>query len=102
MELIALIFPSDTLRAWPQHDSCPPARYHGELLQWARENGCRWDKQTCSFAAKSGHLHILQWAQANRCPSFVDTCAQAALHGHLEVLQFQIAAPFTGTCASSA
>jgi hypothetical protein len=35
------------------------------VLQWARTNGCPWDKATCAFAAKGGHLEVLQWARAN-------------------------------------
>ena len=27
-----------------------------ELLKWARENGCIWDRRTCSYAALNGHL----------------------------------------------
>ena len=33
---------------------------HFELLKWARENGCGWDAETSSWAAKGGHLEILQ------------------------------------------
>ena len=29
------------------------------VLQWARENGCPWDEDTCSFAAEGGHLEVL-------------------------------------------
>ena len=29
-------------------------------LQWARENGCPWDENTCSDAAQGGHLAALQ------------------------------------------
>lgn len=39
-----------------------------KILQWARENGCPWDEDTCSFAALNGHLEVLQWARANGCP----------------------------------
>ena len=38
-----------------------------EVLQWARANGCPWDKWTCERAAEGGHLEVLQWARANGC-----------------------------------
>jgi hypothetical protein len=38
------------------------------MLKWARENGCPWDKWTCSHAAKGGHLEVLKWARENGCP----------------------------------
>ena len=38
------------------------------MLQWARANGCPWDKETCSYAARGGHLEMPQWARANGCP----------------------------------
>jgi hypothetical protein len=42
---------------------------HSELLQWARENGCPWDAETCARAAEGGHLELLRWARENGCPS---------------------------------
>ena len=38
------------------------------MLQWARANGCPWDEETCTFAAKKGHNEVLQWAIENGCP----------------------------------
>jgi uncharacterized protein YabN with tetrapyrrole methylase and pyrophosphatase domain len=38
---------------------------HLEVLQWAHENGCPWDKDTCLHAVKNGHLDILQYLRAN-------------------------------------
>ena len=35
-----------------------------ELLKWARANGCKWDEETCTAAARGGHLEVLQWARA--------------------------------------
>ncbi len=61
---------------------------HTNLLQWARTNGCPWNKKTCSAAARNGHLGTLMWARANGCPWDAATCARAALNGHLEVLQW--------------
>ena len=61
---------------------------HLELLQWARQNGCEWDEDTCKLAAKGGHLEVLQWAHENGCPWDENTCEYAAYGGHLEVLQW--------------
>ena len=36
-------------------------------LQWARANGCPWNRHTCSGATKNGHLEVLQWARDNGC-----------------------------------
>jgi hypothetical protein len=30
------------------------------VLQWARENGCPWDRQKCLGAAHDGHLEVLK------------------------------------------
>ena len=71
---------------------------HLAVLQWARANGCVWDKLTCSLATQYGHLELLQWARANACPwpgdaiqhpsTGGDLCFSAARNGHLDVLQW--------------
>ncbi|CAN0523958.1 unnamed protein product, partial [Scytosiphon promiscuus] len=40
------------------------------MLKWARSNGCRWDEQSYTFAARAGHyrLVILQWMRPRGCP----------------------------------
>ena len=58
------------------------------VLQWARANGCGWDKGTCRAAAQSGHLEMLQWACANGCPWDEQTCTFAAREGHREVFEW--------------
>ena len=58
------------------------------VLQWAHENGCPWNEDTCWCAAQGGHLHVLQWARANGCPWDERTCKEAAWKGHLNVLQW--------------
>jgi hypothetical protein len=40
---------------------------HLEVLQWARANGCDWDKGTCEYAEHRGRLGVLQWARDNHC-----------------------------------
>jgi hypothetical protein len=56
------------------------------VLQWARENGCPWDEETCTGAAKSGHLEVLQWARLNGCPWGESTCDGAVVGGHLKLM----------------
>lgn len=34
---------------------------HLKVLKWVRENGCPWDKDTCSDATGEGHLEVLKW-----------------------------------------
>ncbi len=41
---------------------------HLEVLQWARDQGCPWDKWTCASATQGGHLEVLQWAIEQGCP----------------------------------
>jgi hypothetical protein len=39
---------------------------HLAVLQWARANGCDWDRDECSAAAEEdGHLAVLQWLHGN-------------------------------------
>ena len=61
---------------------------HLEVLQWARENGCEWDRFTCAGAARGGHLEVLRWARENGCGWDRNTCASAARGGQLEVLRW--------------
>ena len=54
-------------------DGCPWTCSSGwwealEVLQWARQNGCPWDEETCEAAATGGHLEVLRWARQNGCP----------------------------------
>ncbi len=37
---------------------------HLEVLQWARSQGCPWDKWTFMLAAQEGHLKVLQWVES--------------------------------------
>ena len=78
---------------------------HLEVLQWARENGCKWDERTCSAAAEGGHLLVLQWARQNVVPvEQVDVRGRGG-GGHLEVLQWahQNGCPWDAkTCAEAA
>ena len=58
------------------------------MLQWARENGCEWDKKCCWQAAMGGHLEVLQWLRAEGCPWSYLTCYWAVNKGHVEVLRW--------------
>eukprot|EP00658_Telonema_sp_P-2_P023351 TRINITY_DN19355_c0_g1_i5.p1 TRINITY_DN19355_c0_g1~~TRINITY_DN19355_c0_g1_i5.p1 ORF type:complete len:272 (-),score=32.71 TRINITY_DN19355_c0_g1_i5:456-1271(-) len=59
-----------------------------EMLEWAKEQGCRWDESTCSAAALNGHWDLLDWARLFDCRWDWQTCSNAALRGHLGILQW--------------
>jgi hypothetical protein len=61
-----------------------------QILQWAREQGCPWDRSVSEAAAEGGHLAVLQWLRQEGCPWGPSTCAAAARGGHLEVLQWAL------------
>jgi hypothetical protein len=48
------------------------------VLQWAHQNGCEWNEETCQYAAKKGHLEVLSWAHENGCPWNLWTWTYAA------------------------
>lgn len=58
-----------------------------KALQWARENGCPREKDTCTRTAYSRHLEVLMWARRFGWPWDDTTCAHAARQGHLETLK---------------
>ena len=39
-----------------------------EVLKWAREHGCPWDSDTCTYATVFGHTTLLRWAREHGCP----------------------------------
>jgi hypothetical protein len=67
---------------------------HGnlEVLKWARSksNACRWDERTCASAAENGHIETLKWAYENGCPWDAQTCTCAANNGNIETLKWAI------------
>jgi hypothetical protein len=76
-----------------------------ERLAWAKDNGCKWNKLTCAYIARGGHLGVLQWAREHGCPWSSTTCERAAEGGHLEVLTWarEHDCPWgTQTCDSAA
>ncbi|CAM9923787.1 unnamed protein product, partial [Ectocarpus sp. 8 AP-2014] len=38
---------------------------HLEVLQWARSNGCPWDKDDCVHRAQGTHDHVCAWIRNN-------------------------------------
>lgn len=58
------------------------------LLEWARENGCRWNELTWVAVVKGGHLDVLKWAHENDCPWHLDTCIYAVEEGHFNILEW--------------
>ena len=44
----------------------------------ARVNGCPWDEETCTMAARGGHLDVLKWAIHNLCPLNWQACMSIA------------------------
>ena len=70
---------------WNSNTCSAAARYgHLNCLIWAREHGCPWNESTCSSAAQGGHLNCLIWAREHECPWNEYTCTVAAYGGHLD------------------
>jgi hypothetical protein len=45
---------------------------HLEVLQWARANGCPWNKYTIVRVCQYGHDDVVIWAKANGAPELPD------------------------------
>jgi hypothetical protein len=41
---------------------------HLEVLKWARERHCPWDRRTREQAEEYGHVEVLRWAQEHGAP----------------------------------
>ena len=61
---------------------------HLEVLQWARNNGCDWDSDTCAMLLTMDIWKCSNGLETMDVNGIVDTCAYAAENGHLEVLQW--------------
>ena len=59
-------------------------------MKWLRSEGCPWNRWTCYYAAKYGHLEVLKWLRSEGCPWDERTCKDAAEYGHLDVLKWAI------------
>ena len=55
------------------------------MFEIRARNECPWDKRTCSWASKNGHLSV--YTHESRCPWSAWTCYNAA-KGHLECLKY--------------
>jgi hypothetical protein len=53
------------------------------MLKYAYENGCSFNKFTCSEAASEGYLEIVKWLH-NNCPWDESTCSVASQNGYYE------------------
>ena len=51
---------------------------HLEIIKWARQNGCPWDSDTCTYAVQSGNLEIIKWVHENGCPWDKQDCLERA------------------------
>ncbi len=49
---------------------------------------CEWSTESCSQAARWGHLEVLCWLRAEQCPWASTTCLAAAKGAHLAVLKW--------------
>ena len=68
------------------------------MLKFLHENGCPWDEDTCSFAARNVRLECLKYAHEHGCPwdriwnrsthSYHSASYWAAESGHLECLKY--------------
>ena len=47
------------------------------MIQWATENNCKWNEDTCKYAALNGHLSCLQWGRENHCDWNKQSCQYA-------------------------
>ncbi|CAB9499921.1 expressed unknown protein [Seminavis robusta] len=61
-----------------------------EVIQWAKDKGFHWNRDTSKNAAAYGHLELLKYLHENGCPWDWRTCCFAAENGHLEVLKYAI------------
>ncbi len=87
------------LLGWARDQGCPWDKLtstcaakggHLATLKWLKEQGCPWNEETCSYAALNGHLDVLKWMRERACPWNSQTCSFAALRGHLELLKWAI------------
>lgn len=56
------------------------------VIEWTRDNGCRWYASACAGAARRGHLALLRWLRANGCPWHPLTYPWAVVHEHADLV----------------
>jgi hypothetical protein len=59
-----LLLSEEGARKQVEYQLSANAAKHGniEVLQYLQSVQCAWDKRTCAYAARNGHLHVIQWA----------------------------------------
>jgi len=57
-------------------------------MEWLREQGCPWNKQTFENVAKIGNLGIMKWLRDQGCHWNIWTFAYAAKNGNLENMKW--------------
>ena len=84
--------PQEKLSKLWDKDTCGWAAHSGhlEVMKWLRAKGCPWGEVTSRDAACGGHLEVLQWmrAQDPPCPWDSRVCKSAVRKGHLDVLRW--------------
>ena len=64
---------------------------HFKLCKWLKANGCPWDDQTFTEAAKNGDsLEFLQWLKENGCPWSTETSCVAAESSNYEIFMWLV------------
>jgi hypothetical protein len=59
-----------------------------DILKYAHQSGCKWDKSICAYAALNGHLECLKYAHQNGCPWDEITTTNATSNGYLDCLKY--------------
>jgi hypothetical protein len=56
--------------AWNKIMICTLTAANGylDVLIYAYENGCPWDKETCAATEDNEHTDALRWAREHGCP----------------------------------
>ena len=61
---------------------------HLECLKYAHENGCPWDKRVFVYAAEDGYIDCMKYAFERGLQWDVEVCMYASFYGQLECLKF--------------
>jgi hypothetical protein len=74
---------------WDTETCSNAAKYgHLKLLKWLHEQGCPWNSNTFQFAAYFGNLEMLEWLYQMKCPWGTMTFSQAAESEDLNLLKW--------------
>jgi hypothetical protein len=75
-------------------EACSAAAKHNHFstLQWLHEQGCLWDEWAiCGDAAEVGSMEMLLYLKQLDCEYHEDTMIGAAMRGQLAICQFLVA-----------